>query len=65
MKPTRNNRGVTHENGAKEIAHGQLKWSIADALLPRGSKDFDGLGDYRRWLAEIVGRISARRRQVI
>ncbi len=65
MKPTRNNRGVAHENGANEIAHGQLKRSIADALLLRGSKDIDGLGDYRRWLAEIVGRISARRRQVI
>jgi hypothetical protein len=33
MAPTRNNRGVAHENGAIEGPHGHLKRAIADALL--------------------------------
>ena len=33
MAPTRNNRGVAHENGAIESGHGHLKAAIRDALL--------------------------------
>ena len=36
MQPSRNNRGVAHENGSIESAHGHLKAAIADALLLRG-----------------------------
>jgi transposase InsO family protein len=60
MQPTRNNRGVAHENGAIESPHGHLKHSIRDALLMRGSMDFDDLGAYRSFLDEIVGRKNAR-----
>ena len=41
MVPTRNNRGVAHENGSVESSHGHLKRAIDDALLLRGSSDFD------------------------
>jgi transposase InsO family protein len=41
MDPTRNNRGVAHENGAIESAHGHLKKAVKDALLMRGTNDFD------------------------
>ena len=44
MAPTRNNAGLAHENGAIEGPHGHLKRAIADALLLRGSPDFDDLG---------------------
>ncbi len=44
MTPTRNNAGIAHENGAIEGPHGHLKRAIADALLMRGSTDFDDLG---------------------
>ncbi len=54
MTPTRNNRGVAHENGAIESAHGHLKMAIRDALLMRGSSDFDDLGQYRRFVDEVV-----------
>ena len=43
MQPTRNNRGVAHENGAIESQHGHLKRVVAQALLLRGSTDFDSL----------------------
>ena len=36
MQPTRNNRGVAHENGGIESAHGHLKKAVSDALLMRG-----------------------------
>ncbi len=60
MQPTRNNRGVAHENGAIESPHGHLKHSIRDALLMRGTMDFEDLGAYRSFLDEIVGRKNAR-----
>jgi hypothetical protein len=60
MEPTRNNRGVAHENGGIEGAHGHLKHAIRDALLMRGTMDFEDLGAYRGFLDEIVGRKNAR-----
>ncbi len=54
MEPSRNNRGVAHENGAIESAHGHLKMAIRDALLMRGFPDFDDLTGYRRFIDEIV-----------
>ena len=59
MVPTRNNRGVAHENGSIESAHGHLKAAIRDALLMRGSADFADLADYRAFVDEIVGRRNA------
>ncbi|MDT7953965.1 MAG: IS21 family transposase [Acetobacteraceae bacterium] len=59
MTPTRNNKGVAHENGAIESAHGHLKAAIRDALLMRGSADFADLGAYRGFVDEILGRRNA------
>lgn len=60
MMPTRNNPGVAHENGSIEGPHGHLKRAIQDALLMRGSAEFDDLSAYRRFIDEIVGRRNAR-----
>lgn len=60
MTPTRNNAGVAHENGAIEGPHGHLKRAIKDALLMRGSAEFDDLPTYRRFIDENVSRINAR-----
>ncbi len=62
MRPTRNNRGVPHENGSIESAHGHLKGALDQALLLRGSRLFDDLDAYRQFLAELVGRRNARHR---
>jgi hypothetical protein len=56
MQPTRNNRGVAHENGSIESTHGHLKAAIGDALLLRGTRNFDTLADYRRFIDEITSR---------
>lgn len=65
MSPTRNNAGVAHENGSIESAHGHLKKAIEDALLLRGSRDFDDLHAYRRFVDEVVGQRNARNRRRI
>ncbi|MDI1265465.1 MAG: IS21 family transposase [bacterium] len=65
MEPTRNNRGVAHENGSIESAHGHLKKAVRDALLMRGSNDFDDLAAYRRFIDEIASRHNARRIRAI
>jgi len=63
MTPSRNNPGLAHENGAIESPHGHLKKAILDALLLRGSRAFDELEAYRRFVDEIVGRRDARSRK--
>jgi hypothetical protein len=63
MTPTRNNRGVAHENGSVEGPHGHLKRALEQALLLRGSSDFADLDEYSRFVDEIVGRANAGRRK--
>ena len=60
MTPTRNNLGVSHENGSIESSHGHLKKKLADALLLRASRDFEDLGQWRGFVDEIVARGNAR-----
>jgi alkylhydroperoxidase family enzyme len=60
MTPTRNNAGIAHENGSIEGPHGHLKRAIQDALLLRGSADFEDLAAYRGFIDEIVSRHNAR-----
>jgi len=62
MTPSRNNRGVAHENGGIEGPHGHLKSAIRDALLLRGSRHFDDLPAYRAFIDELVSRRNARQR---
>jgi hypothetical protein len=65
MEPTRNNRGIAHENGSVESAHGHVKKAVKDALLMRGSHDFDDLGSYRHFIDEIMSRKNARNAKTI
>lgn len=60
MEPTRNTKGVAHENGSIEGPHGHLKRAVEDALLIRGSRDFEDLDAYRAFIDEIAGRFNAR-----
>ena len=60
MTPSRNNRGVAHENGGIESVHGHLKAAVEDALLLRGTRNFDDLGDYRHFIDEVVARRNRR-----
>jgi hypothetical protein len=58
MEPTRTNRGVAHEIGSIEGPHGHLKQAI-DALLLRGSRDFDTLAQRHRRAGRLENRDQA------
>ena len=63
MQPTRNNRGVAHENGEIEPSHGHRKAALEQALLLRGSRDFVDIAAWRALVDEVVGRANVRRRR--
>lgn len=58
IKPTRNNKGQSHENGGIESPHGHLKNRIKQALLLRDSSDFESVKAYQKFLDEIVYSIN-------
>jgi transposase InsO family protein len=60
LRPTRNNTGVSHENGAIEARQGSLKKGLDQALLLRGSREFADLAGYEQFVAETVRRLNAR-----
>lgn len=60
MRPTRNNTGLSHENGAIEARQGSLKRALEQSLLLRGSREFDDLAAYEQFVAETVRRLNAR-----
>jgi transposase InsO family protein len=65
MEPTRNNAGVSHENGSVEASHGHLKTGLDEALELRGARDFAGLAAYQAFLQEFIARKNARRREEV
>jgi transposase InsO family protein len=60
MRPSRNNRGESHENGSIESRHGSLKTALRQALLLRGSHDFEDRATYERFVQSVVQRMNAR-----
>jgi hypothetical protein len=57
---TRNNRGVSHENGSVESSHRYLKEALEQALLLRGHRDFDDRAAYDSFMREVVMRRNRR-----
>ena len=56
LQSTRINRGQSHENGVAEQGHYRLKDAIDQALILRGSREFDTVGDYADFVGEMVQR---------
>ncbi len=54
MRPSRNNPGQSHENGAIECANGSFKRRLSEALKLRGSRSFGSAADYQRFLDTVV-----------
>lgn len=57
---SRNNRGLAHENGAIEAAHGSLKRHLDQGLKLRGSSDFVELAAYEQFVEQIVIKLNRR-----
>jgi hypothetical protein len=60
VEPTRNNKGISHENGAIEASHGDLKNRVDQALMLRGSRDFSSIEEYKQFIQEIVMQYNRR-----
>lgn len=60
MRPTRNNRGVSHENGAIEARQRTAKHFLEQALLLRGTREFADIAAYRAFVSEVVERANLR-----
>lgn len=60
VRATRNNRGVSHENGAIECAHGSFKRRLDQALKLRGNSDFATIKDYQAFLDKVTARLNQR-----
>ena len=59
-EPTRNNKGVSHENGSIESPNRHLKNRLDQALMLRGSREFDSLDEYREFLRDLLHRQNKR-----
>ena len=60
MTPTRNNTGVSHENGSIESAHGHIKAALEDASAAARIARLRRFPAWRRFVDELVGRRNAR-----
>ena len=60
MRPSRNNRGCSNENGSVETRHGSLKRALDQELRLRGTRDFNQLGDYKALIDTVVARMNHR-----
>lgn len=58
LQPTRNNRGIAHENGSIEGPHGHLKNRIVQAMYLRGSTDFATISDYQALINDCVAKLN-------
>jgi hypothetical protein len=60
LQATRNNRGVSHENGAIKCAHGSFKRRLDQALKLRGSSEFATIKYYQAFLDTVTERLNKR-----
>lgn len=58
LQATHNNRGIAHENGSIESPHGHLKNRLHQALLIRGSFDFDSVEQYQQFIQKVVDKLN-------
>lgn len=60
LRASRNNPGVSHENGSIEARQGSLKTALEQSLLLRGTREFADLESYGQFVADTVRRLNAR-----
>jgi transposase len=63
VEPERTNPARANENGDVEQRHYRLKKAVSQALMLRGSRDFNSRQEYRQFLAKILDQLNAGRRK--
>ena len=56
LKATKTNSYSAHENGVAEQGHRRIKDIIAQALILRGSSDFESVDEYAKFVSSVVDR---------
>ena len=56
VNPSKNNAGLSHENGSIEKSHDLLKNALDQALKLRGSKDFPSVTEYEKLIRRVLDR---------
>lgn len=63
VEPSKNNAGVSHENGSVEKSHDLLKNALKQALMLRGSKEFSSVAEYENFVRRILDQRNAGRKK--
>lgn len=63
MVPTRNNPGVSHENGVVECANGSFKHRLSQQLRLRGDNNFRSVDEYQVFIDKVVHQLNRRVRK--
>lgn len=58
IQASHNTPGRAHENGAIESPHGHFKRRLQQALMLRGSHDFDALADYQAFVDQVAQQMN-------
>lgn len=61
MEPRTTQVGEKEQNGDVESLNGALKRRMRQHLLLRGSKDFESVAEYEKWLQSVLGKANASR----
>ncbi len=54
VQPSRNNPGISHENGSVEKSHDIFKKAVDQQLMLRGSRDFTTVDEYNAFLRMVL-----------
>ncbi len=60
MRPTTNNLGISHENGAIETAHGSFKRRLEQGIKLRDSADFETIQAYQQFINQVADKLNRR-----
>lgn len=55
--------GEKEQNGDVEALNGALKGRLKQHLLLRGTRDFDSVDAYEKWVQDVLGKVNGLRRQ--
>lgn len=63
VRPTKNNAGVSHENGSVEKSHHLLKSELDQLLRLRKSREFPSVLEYERFIRRVLDKRNRGRRE--
>jgi hypothetical protein len=61
VTPSRNNPGISNENGSVEKSHDLLKKAISQQLMLRGSSNFNNKDEYMKFVNQLVAARNSKR----